>query len=77
MAFVIRGLLESAVARARQLEAYEEGAAVTRLAAALSYGLIKNHAFIDGNKRSVSPLLSCSLTSTVCVCLRPRTSELV
>jgi death-on-curing protein len=46
-----RGLLESAVARARQIEAYEEGATVTRLAAALSYGLIKNHAFLDGNKR--------------------------
>lgn len=46
-----RCLLESAVVRAQQIEAYEEGANVTRLAAALSYGLIKNHAFIDGNKR--------------------------
>jgi death-on-curing protein len=46
-----RGLLESAVARAHQIEAYEQNASVARLAAALSYGLIKNHAFIDGNKR--------------------------
>ena len=46
-----RGLLESAVARALQIEAYEEGATLARLASALSYGLIKNHAFIDGNKR--------------------------
>ena len=39
------------VARASQIEAYEEDATVGRLAAALSYGLIKNRAFIDGNKR--------------------------
>jgi death-on-curing protein len=55
-----RGLLESAVARPQQIAAYQDGASVARLAAALSYGLIKNHAFLDGNKRLVSRPLSCS-----------------
>jgi death-on-curing protein len=46
-----RGGLEAAVARPRQIEAYEEDASIFRLAAALAYGLTQNHAFVDGNKR--------------------------
>lgn len=45
------GLLESAVNRARNKVEYEEDTTVAEVAASLSYGLIKNHAFIDGNKR--------------------------
>jgi death on curing protein len=45
------GLLESAVARAENKAAYDPEATVATIAASLSYGLIKNHAFIDGNKR--------------------------
>lgn len=45
-----RGLLESALARPRNLKGYE-GADLYRLAAAYAYGIIKNHPFIDGNKR--------------------------
>ena len=45
-----RGLLESALDRPRNLEAYE-GADIFRLAAAYAFGIIKNHPFIDGNKR--------------------------
>lgn len=45
-----RGLLESALARPRNLKGYE-GADLYRLAAAYAHGIIKNHPFIDGNKR--------------------------
>ncbi len=45
------GLLESALARPHQLLAYAEPDVVA-LAAAYGYGLTRNHAFIDGNKRA-------------------------
>ena len=44
------GLLESALARPHQLLAYGEPDAAA-LAAAYGFGLIRNHAFVDGNKR--------------------------
>lgn len=46
------GLLESALARPRNVEAYEPGADIARLAAAYGFGVAKNHPFIDGNKRT-------------------------
>jgi len=45
------GLLESALARPRNLASYGEPDAFD-LAAALGYGLVKNHPFVDGNKRT-------------------------
>jgi death-on-curing protein len=45
------GLLESAVSRAENRAYYEPDASLATVAASLSLGLIKNHAFIDGNKR--------------------------
>src|SRR5215470_18001515 len=45
------GLLDSALARARNLYAYNLKSTVAELAAAYAFGLAKNHAFIDGNKR--------------------------
>ena len=47
-----RGLLESALARPENVFAYEADADVFRLAAAYGHGLVKNHPFIDGNKRT-------------------------
>ena len=47
-----RGLLESALARPENVFAYEPDADVFRLAAAYGHGLVKNHPFIDGNKRT-------------------------
>lgn len=44
------GLLESALARPRNLWAYERPT-LYDLAAADGFGLTKNHAFVDGNKR--------------------------
>jgi death-on-curing protein len=45
------GLLDSALARPQNVAAYGEPI-VYDLAAALAYGLAKNHPFIDGNKRT-------------------------
>jgi len=43
--------LESALARGRQRFAYEPGSDLPALAAAIGYGLARNHPFSDGNKR--------------------------
>jgi death on curing protein len=45
------GLLESALARPQQLLAYGEPD-LAALAAAYGFGLVRNHAFVDGNKRA-------------------------
>ncbi len=45
-------LLESALARPRQLYAYGEAPTFADLAAAYGVGLVKNHPFVDGNKRT-------------------------
>ena len=45
------GLLESALNRARNLYAYKQADLYT-LAAAYAYGVVQNHPFIDGNKRT-------------------------
>lgn len=47
-----QNLLESALARPRQMFAYAENPNVTALAAALISGVVRNHPFIDGNKRT-------------------------
>lgn len=44
------GLLESALARPKHVHTYRE-ASVIDLAASYAFGLVKNHPFIDGNKR--------------------------
>lgn len=44
-------LLESALARPRNIFAYE-GTNLARLAAAYAIGIAKNHPFADGNKRA-------------------------
>ena len=45
------GLLQSALARPKQLHAYEEPDIPT-LAAATTAGIVRNHPFVDGNKRT-------------------------
>ena len=44
-------LLDSALARPRQLLAYGEPG-ITDLAAAYASGIVRNHPFVDGNKRT-------------------------
>jgi death on curing protein len=46
------GLLASALARPKQLEAYGEAVDVIALAAAYTAGIVQNHPFVDGNKRT-------------------------
>lgn len=46
------GLLESALAKPQQLAAYGDPPPdIADLAAALAYGIVRNHPFVDGNKR--------------------------
>ncbi len=46
------GLLQSAIDRPRNFEAYGDAPSIHRLAAAYCYGIVRNHPFIDGNKRA-------------------------
>jgi death-on-curing protein len=46
-----QGALESALGRARNRRAHEEGD-LASLAAAYAFGIARNHAFVDGNKRA-------------------------
>jgi death on curing protein len=47
------GLLESALGRRKNLFAYTEGPiSLARLAAAYAKGIVANHPFVDGNKRT-------------------------
>jgi death-on-curing protein len=47
------GLLESAMARARNVWAYAESTpSLAVLAAAYAFGISSNHPFVDGNKRT-------------------------
>ncbi len=53
-------LLESALGRPRQLYAYGESAPdLAGLAATVAYGLVRNHPFVDGNKRTAA--VACEL----------------
>ena len=51
-----RHLVESALARPQQAAAFE-GADLLRQAATLLYGLIKNHPWVGGNKRTATVLV--------------------
>jgi death-on-curing protein len=46
------GLLESALARPQQAHFYKPDVTLAQLAAAYCFGIAKNHAFVDGNKRA-------------------------
>jgi death-on-curing protein len=46
------GLLQSALARPRQLWSYEAKSELARLAASYAAGLVRNYPFVDGNKRA-------------------------
>jgi death on curing protein len=45
------GLLDSALARPKNLHSYKK-ADLSRLAASYAYGIARNHPFVDGNKRT-------------------------
>ncbi len=45
-------LLQSALARPKQLHAYGDNPDIIDMAAAYTAGIVRNHPFIDGNKRT-------------------------
>lgn len=45
-------LLSSAIARPKNQFSYKPGISIFDLAAAYSFGIAKNHPFVDGNKRT-------------------------
>ena len=47
-----RGLLESALARPRQHHAYAHTSDIIEMAALYTAGIVRNHPFVDGNKRT-------------------------
>jgi death-on-curing protein len=47
-----RGLLESALARPRQHHAYADTSDAVEMAALYTAGIVRNHPFVDGNKRT-------------------------
>lgn len=53
------GLLDSALARPLNLYAYQPDSDLPSLAASYAFGLVRNHAFVDGNKRA--GFLACGL----------------
>lgn len=81
------GLLESALMRPQHLEAYEPEASIGQLAAVLGWGLLKNRAFVDGNKRVALAalvtflklngyILTCSEVEETAMVLRAAASEI-
>lgn len=47
-----RGLLESALARPRQHHAYADSPDILEMATLCTAGVVRNHPFVDGNKRT-------------------------
>ncbi|CAG7856278.1 hypothetical protein MCAMS1_00698 [biofilm metagenome] len=45
-------LLQSALAKPKNIFHYSEAPSLNELAASYTYGIVKNHPFIDGNKRT-------------------------
>ncbi len=46
------GLIDSALARPTNIYLYEDCSDISKLAAAYAGGIIQNHPFVDGNKRT-------------------------
>src|SRR3569623_1760722 len=57
------GLLKSALARPQNLQAYGDDVDMAALAAAYAFGIARNHAFIDGNKRTALVVATAFLDS--------------
>ena len=51
-----KALLESALNRAPQKFTYDSDATLFQLAAAYSFGIVKNHPFVDGKMRLMEPV---------------------
>jgi death on curing protein len=51
MGILSRGALESTLDKPKNLDLHDADATLYDLAASYGYGLVKNHCFVDGNKR--------------------------
>lgn len=60
------GGLESALARPAQMISYTDERRIGALAAGLAFSVVKNHPFLDGNKRSGFALLDAFLDVNDC-----------
>ncbi|NEQ71346.1 MAG: type II toxin-antitoxin system death-on-curing family toxin [Symploca sp. SIO2D2] len=58
------GLLAASLARPKNVFTYTDNATLCDLAAAYAFGLAKNHAFVDGNKRIALAVIDVFLPST-------------
>jgi death-on-curing protein len=56
------GKLSSALARAQHLYTYQPDASLYELAATIGWGLVKNHPFVDGNKRTAFVVMAVFLS---------------
>ena len=81
------GALESAIARPKNLFAYGQANSVAELGAALAWALLRNHPFMDGNKRAAFAALTmflelneyqltCSAVEETAMVLRAAASEI-
>ena len=79
--------LESAIARPEQFAAYAETISIATLGATLAWALLRNHAFVDGNKRAALAALTifvdinghqltCSEVEETAMVLRAAASEI-
>ena len=60
------GLLESAVARGAQVLAYSSADDIIEAACAIGEGIIRNHPFVDGNKRTAFATIVSTLAVNDC-----------
>ena len=58
-----KGLLESALARPRNRHLYEAVTDIRQLAVSYAVGILRNHPFVDGNKRAAFIALSMFLNA--------------
>ena len=81
------GALESAIARPKNLFAYGQANSVAELGAALAWALLRNHPFLDANKRAAFAALTmfvdlnghkltCSEVEETAMVLRAAASEI-
>jgi death on curing protein len=81
------GALESAIARPKNLFAYGQASSIGELGAALAWALVRNHPFMDGNKRAAFAALTmflelnghrltCSEVEETAMVLRAAASEI-
>jgi death-on-curing protein len=81
------GALESAIARPKNLHAYEDVTSIARLGASVASAIVRDHPFVDGNKRAAFAALTiflelnghgltCSQVEETAMVLRAAASEI-